>query len=82
MTGNPKFLDEMPAGVFLTLFGSSAFGTSDFPLSRIPFQAIADKAAAGIYQARPALVFPFDQIRVAHEAIEANRANGKIVMVM
>ncbi|HEY3900523.1 MAG TPA: zinc-binding dehydrogenase [Chthoniobacter sp.] len=80
--GNPKFLDEMPAGVFLTLFGSSAFGTPQCPLSKIPFQSIVDKAASGIYHAEPVLVLPFDQIRQAHEAMEANRANGKIVMVL
>jgi NADPH:quinone reductase-like Zn-dependent oxidoreductase len=80
--GNPKFLDEMPAGVFLTLFGSTAFGAPKCPLSKIPFQSMVDKAASGIYQAKPALVLPFDQIRRAHETMEANQANGKIVVVL
>ncbi len=47
--GNPNFLDDMPSGVFLTSFGSSVFGTPDCPLSTIPMQAMADKAASGIY---------------------------------
>jgi len=80
--GNPNFLDEMPAGVFLTLFGSSAFGSPHCPLSAIPMQAMVDKAAAGIYRAKPALVLPFAQIRKAHEMMEANEANGKIVIVV
>ena len=80
-SGIPNFLDEMPTGVFLTLFGSSAFGTPACPLSGIPLQAIVDKAATGIYKAKPSLVFPFERIREAHEAMEANRANGKIVIV-
>jgi len=80
--GNPKFLDDMPTGVFLTLFGSSALGTPGCPLSKIPFQTIAEKAAAGIYKAKPARVFPFDRIREAHEAMEANQANGKMVVTI
>ena len=81
-SGTPNFLDEMPTGVFLTLFGSTAFGTPSCPLSSIPFQAIADKAASGVYQAKPARVFPFERIREAHETMEANQASGKIVMVV
>jgi NADPH:quinone reductase-like Zn-dependent oxidoreductase len=80
--GNAHFLDDMPSGVFLTLFGSSVFGTSDCPLSSIPMQAMVDKAAAGTYKAKPALVLPFEQIREAHETMEASHANGKIVMVV
>jgi NADPH:quinone reductase-like Zn-dependent oxidoreductase len=81
-SGNPAFLDEMPTGVFLTLFGSSVLGTSSCPLSGIPFQSFVDKAAAGVYKTRPALVLPFERIRQAHETMEANQANGKIVMVV
>jgi NADPH2:quinone reductase len=81
-SGAANFLDEMPTGVFLTLFGSSALGAQNCPLSSIPFQAIADKASSGIYKAKPARVFPFDQIREAHETMEANQANGKIVVVI
>ncbi len=81
-SGNPKFLEKMPAGVFLTLFGSTVFGTPSCPLSSIPFQTIVDKAAAGVYKAKPTLLFPFDRIREAHETMEANQANGKIVMMV
>jgi len=80
--GNPKFLDEMPAGVFLTLFGSSVFGAPNCPLSAVPFQWIVEKAAAGTYAAGPALVLPFGQIREAHETMEADQAKGKIVIVV
>jgi NADPH:quinone reductase-like Zn-dependent oxidoreductase len=81
-SSNANFLDEMPTGVFLTLFGSSAFGTPSCPLTSIPFQAIADKAASGAYNAKPVLVLPFERIREAKETMEANQANGKIVMVV
>jgi NADPH:quinone reductase-like Zn-dependent oxidoreductase len=71
---------QMPSGVYFTFFGSFVFGTPDFPLSDVPLQAIVDKAAAGIYKAKPARVFQFDDIREAHEAMESNQANGKMVV--
>ena len=71
---------QMPSGVYFTFFGSFVFGTPDFPVSDVPLQAIVDKAAAGIYKAKPARVFQFDEIREAHEAMESNQANGKMVV--
>jgi NADPH2:quinone reductase len=71
---------QMPSGVYFTFFGSFVFGTPDFPVSDVPLQAIVDKAAAGIYKAKPARVFQFDKIREAHEAMESNEANGKMVV--
>jgi NADPH:quinone reductase-like Zn-dependent oxidoreductase len=71
---------QMPSGVHFSFFGSFVFGTPEFPVSDIPLQAIVDKAAAGIYKAKPARVFQFDNIREAHEAMESNQANGKMVV--
>ncbi len=71
---------EMPSGVYFTFFGSFVFGTPDFPVSDIPMQAIVDKAAAGIYKAKPSRVFQFDEIREAHAAMESNQSNGKMVV--
>jgi NADPH2:quinone reductase len=71
---------QMPSGVHFTFFGSFVFGTPDFPVSDVPLQTIVDKAAAGIYKAKPARVFQFDEIREAHEAMESNQANGKMVV--
>jgi NADPH:quinone reductase-like Zn-dependent oxidoreductase len=71
---------QMPSGVYFTFFGSFVFGTPDFPLSDVPLQAIVDKAAAGTYKAKPARIFQFDDIREAHEAMESNQANGKMVV--
>ena len=71
---------QMPSGVYFTFFGSFVFGTPDFPVSDIPLQSIVDKVAVGIYKAKPARVFQFDDIREAHEAMESNQANGKMVV--
>jgi len=71
---------QMPSGFYFTFFRSFVFGTPDFPVSDVPLQAIVDKAAAGVYKAKPARVFRFDDIREAREAMESNQANGKMVV--
>lgn len=73
---------QMPSGVYLTFFGSFMFGTPNFPVSDIPMQQIVDKAAKGIYKAKPSRVFRFDDIRDAHHAMESNQANGKMVVLV
>lgn len=74
---------QIPSGVHLSVFASALVtGTAEFPLSEIPFQAIVDRVAAGTYKAAPARVFAFEQIRAAHELIEANEAGGKVVVTV
>ena len=69
---------QMASGVYLAFFGSFVFGT--FPLSDVPLQAIAEKVVAGRYKAKPSRVFRFEDIREAHRVMEANEANGKLVV--
>jgi NADPH:quinone reductase len=57
------------------------FGTSGFPLSDVPLQQIAQDAAVGRLDVKPARVFRFDEIREAHRVLEANEARGKMVVV-
>jgi len=72
---------HMPSGVHFSFFASAfTYGNQDYPLSDIPFQQIAERAAAGVYRAKPAKIFPFDQIQDAHRWMESNRANGKLVV--
>jgi len=73
---------QMASGVYLTFFGSFVFGTPGFPLSDVPLQAIAGDVAAGRYQAKPSRVFRFEDIREAHRIMDANQANGKMVVVV
>jgi NADPH:quinone reductase len=77
-TFNP--LLQMPSGVHFSFFGSFMFGLPGFPLSDVPLQTIVDRVAAGSYQAKPVTVFAFDEIQAAHQLIESNQANGKIVV--
>jgi NADPH:quinone reductase len=73
---------QMASGVYLTFFGSFVFGTPGFPLSDVPLQAIAGDVAAGRYKAKPSRVFRFEDIREAHRIMDANQANGKIVVAV
>jgi len=56
------------------------FGTPGFPLSDVPLQEIAEKVEQGKFQAKPSRVFRFEDIREAHRVMEANEANGKMVV--
>jgi NADPH:quinone reductase len=73
---------QMASGVYLTFFASFVFGTPGFPLSDVPLQAIAVDIAGGRYQAKPSRVFRFEDIREAHRVMDANQANGKMVVVI
>jgi NADPH:quinone reductase len=61
----PSFspLLQMPSGVHFSFFGSFMFGSPEFPLSDVPLQTIVDRATTGAYQAKPAAVFRFEEIR-------------------
>jgi NADPH:quinone reductase len=72
---------QMASGVYLTFFGSFVFGTPGFPLSDVPLQQIAADAMAGRLDVKPTRVFRFEDIREAHRVMEANEANGKMVVV-
>jgi NADPH:quinone reductase len=71
---------DMPSGVQFSFFGSFEIGTAAYPISAIPFQQIVARAEAGVYQAKPARVFGFEEIAEAHRLMEAGQAGGKLVV--
>jgi NADPH:quinone reductase len=71
---------DLPSGVQLSFFGSFEVGSDAFPLSAVPFQEIVDKVQAGVYRAKPARVFAFEEIADAHRMMEASQAAGKLVV--
>jgi NADPH:quinone reductase len=73
---------QMASGVYLTFFGSFVFGEPQFPLSDVPLQKIAELVAAGHLKAKPTRIFRFEEIREAHRVMEANKAGGKMVVVV
>lgn len=72
---------QMASGVCLTFFGSFVFGTPAFPLSDVPLAQIAQDAAAGRLDIKPARVFGFGEVAEAHRLVEANAAGGKLVVL-
>jgi len=73
---------QMPSGVHFSFFGSFVLGSAAFPLADVPLQTIVDRVATGVYKAKPAKVFGFDEIGAAHRLMESNGANGKMVVRM
>lgn len=82
--GGPLSLEpifQIPSGRRLSVFASALVtGTPEFPLTEIPFQTIVDQVAAGLYQAKPAKVFRFEEIQDAHRLMESSKAGGKLVV--
>ena len=74
---------DLPTGVQFSFYGSAfVLGTESFPLADIPLQEIIVKAESGLYRAKPAEVFGFDQIVEAHRAMEQGIASGKMVVAV
>ena len=72
---------DVPSGVQFSFYGSAfVLGTSEFPLTEIPLTEMIGKAENGLYQAKPARVFGFDEIIEAHQLIESGLAGGKITV--
>ena len=74
---------HLPSGRHLSFFGSAfVYGTAEYPLSDIPFQRLVDLAECGALRVAPRRVFDFDEIRAAHRVLDAQSANGKMVVVV
>ena len=71
---------DMPSGVQFSFFGSFEVGTAAYPICAIPFQQIVANAEAGVYQAKPARVFLFEEIAEAQQVMEVGQAGGKLVV--
>jgi NADPH2:quinone reductase len=74
-------LADLPSGVQLSIFASAfVLGDEHFPTTDVPFQQIIDKADQGVFAAKPARVFGFDQIVEAHRIMDSGQAGGKLVV--
>jgi NADPH:quinone reductase-like Zn-dependent oxidoreductase len=81
----PDFLPmlDLPTGVQLSFYGSAfVLGTSDYPLAEVPLSAIFEQVASGKLQGEPVRVFSFRDVVEAHQALEAGKAGGKMVVRM
>ena len=74
---------DLPSGRHLSFFASAfVYGTPEYPLGDIPFQAIVDLADSGSLRADPARTFRFDEIQAVHRLLDAQAAGGKMVVVV
>jgi NADPH:quinone reductase-like Zn-dependent oxidoreductase len=84
--GGPLALEpvfQIPSGTHLSVFASALVtGAAGFPLSEVPFRTIVRRVAEGTYKAKPARVFPFEDIQSAHRLMESGEAGGKIVVLV
>ncbi|KAI0424643.1 GroES-like protein [Xylaria sp. FL1042] len=71
---------QMESGVHFSLFHSKVLGTPEFALSDIPLQEIVRKIEQGVWDARPARVFEYQDIVNAHRALDSHDVGGKIVV--
>jgi NADPH:quinone reductase-like Zn-dependent oxidoreductase len=69
-------MEAIPTGVSLTTYTGDV---SDF--MNMPFQKLLDEVAAGTLPVAIGRVFHIDQIVEAHRVMEANEAQGKIVIL-
>ena len=71
---------QMDPGVHFSLFHSKVLGTKEFPLNAIPLQQIVTKIEQGLWDAKPARVFEYQDIRDAHRLADEGTVGGKIVV--
>jgi NADPH:quinone reductase len=74
-------LMDLPSGVQLTTFASAfVLGDEYFPTTDVPLQEIIEKAARGVFAAKPVRVFRFEEIVDAHRLLDSGTAGGKLVV--
>lgn len=76
-------LMQIPSSVKLTSFGSAfVIGNQDFPYAEIPMQKIVTDIAQNKIPNILTHTFSFDNIVEAHQLMETNNVNGKIVVTV
>ena len=74
-------LADLPSGVQLSTFASAfVLGDERFPIAEVPLQEIVEKAERGVFAAKPARVFAFEEIADAHRVMDSGQAGGKLVV--
>jgi NADPH:quinone reductase len=70
-------MDDIPTAVRSTSYGG---GAGD--ISREELQAYVSMVESGRLEIRRGPIWTFDQLRVAHQAMDENRAKGKMVVMV
>lgn len=75
-----NLMSDLPPAVRLSFFPSQLLGTAALPLANAPLLSIAQDVATGRLPSLLKHTFDFTDIRRAHELIENNKVQGKIVV--
>jgi NADPH:quinone reductase len=75
-------LHHLPSGRHLSFFGSAfVFGTTEFPLSDIPFQRLLDEIERGELRLPTPTLFGMDEIQDVHRRLDLQTAGTKMVVM-
>ena len=77
---NFNLMGDLPNTVKLSFFSSGMLGTPALPLSESPLNWIATQVEQGHIPSIIGQHFTIDEIKKAHQLLEANTAQGKIVV--
>ncbi|KVZ28723.1 alcohol dehydrogenase [Burkholderia cepacia] len=75
-----NLMADLPPAVRLSFFPSQLLGTAALPLDKSPLRNIADDVAAKRLPSLLKQTLEFDEVRRAHELIEGNQVQGKLVI--
>lgn len=75
-----NLMSDLPPAVRLSFFPSQLLGTQALPLAKSPLAAIAADVAAKRLPSLLKQTLEFDEVRRAHELIEGNQVQGKLVI--
>ncbi|KKJ02484.1 zinc-binding dehydrogenase [Burkholderia gladioli] len=75
-----NLMTDLPPAARLAFFPSQLLGTPALPLDAAPLRTIADDVAARRLPSLLKQTLEFDEVRHAHELLEGNRVQGKLVI--
>jgi len=75
-----NLMGDLPNTVNLSFFGSGILGTDKLPLDKAPLDWIALQIEKGMIPSHLSKTFNIEEIHKAHQLLDSNTANGKIVV--
>lgn len=78
---NFGLMSDLPSSVKLSFFQSGMLG-NELPLEMSPIDWVAQQIKSGKMPSIISEIFEYDEIRKAHSLMDANQANGKLVVKM
>ena len=74
-------MSDLPSSIKLSFFQSGMLG-NELPLEESPIDWVAEQITSGKMPSIISKIFEYEDIRKAHSLMDANQANGKLVVKM